>query len=167
MTDFDLVIMKNQDIVGNVLMELRKEIEKILPGYKVVFQDPISINNDKQVSVFLYDIERIVTLDYSLYHSGNRKIPLESIPADIKFLLTVFDGDVEKSSSSLLHLYSRLHKTYFFKYEHEKYGPPKIILESKGPEIWNKLFPQSNYRPSIPIIVSGVILSIDGNSSLE
>lgn len=167
MTDFDLDIMKNQDIVENILMELRKEIEKILPGYKVVFQDPVSNNSDKQVSVFLYDIERIVTLDYSLYHSGNTKISLESIPVDIKLLLTVFDGDIEKSSSSLIHLYSRLHKTYFFKYEHEKYGPPKIILESKGPEIWSKLFPQSNYMPSIPIIVSGVILSIDGTPLSE
>ena len=159
--------MKNQDIVDNILMELRKRIEKILPEYKVIFQNPVSDHNDKQVSVFLYDIERIVTLDYSLYHSGNRKISLESIPVDIKFLLTIFDDDIEKSSNAFIHLYSRLHKTYFFKYEHEKYDSPKIILESKGPEIWNKLFPQSNYVPSIPIIVSGVILSIDENFPLE
>ncbi|MDX1596284.1 MAG: hypothetical protein R3327_05025 [Nitrosopumilaceae archaeon] len=156
--------MKNQDIVGNILMEVGKEITKILPSYKVVFQDPVSNYNDKQVSVFLYDIERIVTLDYSLYHSGNRKIPLDSIPVDIKFLLTVFGNDHSQSSKSLIHLYSRLHKTYFFKYKHKKFGPPKIILESKGPEIWSKLFPQTNYMPSVPIIVSGVILSIDDST---
>lgn len=153
--------MKNQDIIDTIMTQLKKEIEKMLPDYQVIFGEPISDIPDKHVMIFLYDIERIVTLDYSLYHTGSKLATVKNIPTDIKFLITIFDKDNRESANSLVRLYSRLHKPHFFDIEHETFEPPKIILESKGPDTWNKLFPQSHYRQSIPIIVSGVVLAID------
>lgn len=152
--------MKNQVIIDNLINELKRTIEHTLPDYKVIIGTPLSNETDKHVSIFPYDVERIVSLDYSLYHTGLKSILPKKIPTDLKFLITIFDSDGLKSAFSLIELYSRLHKPHFFKFEDEN-SEITLLLESGGLAVWQKLFPESNYKQSIPLIVSGVMLSID------
>ncbi len=154
-------IMQNKEISDHIMIQFKQEIENILPDYAVNFENPITNGTNKHISLFPYDIERIVTLDYSLYHTGTKPNISKTIPTDIKLLITIFDDDVAKSTSSMIHLYSKLHKRNFITSHPQQYNPPQIILESSGMQVWNKLFPETNYTQSISVIISGVLLSID------
>jgi len=153
--------MQNKEISEHIMTQIKQEIENILPEYNVNFESPIVNGANKHISVFPYDVERIVTLDYSLYHAGTKPNITKTIPTDIKLLITIFDEDISKSTSSMIHLYSKLHKRNFIKSHPQQDKPPQIILESGGMQVWNKLFPETNYKQSIPVIISGVLLSID------
>lgn len=153
--------MQNKEVVDDIMTQIKQEIQNTLPDYDVNFENPISNEENKHISVFPYDIERIVTLDYSLYHAGATPKIVKTIPTNIKLLITIFDEDVTKSTSSMVCLYSKLHKRNFIKSYQQQDNPPQIILESGGMQIWNKLFPETNYTQSVPVIISGVLLSIN------
>jgi len=153
--------MQNKEISVHIMTQIKQEIENILPDYDVTLENPLTNGANKHISIFPYDVERIISLDYSLYHAGTKPNIIKTIPTDIKLLITVFDEDISKSTSSMIHLYSRLHKRNFIKSHPQQDKPPQIILESGGIQIWNKLFPETNYKQSISVIISGVLFSID------
>ena len=151
--------MKNPDIINDIKIAMKSRIEKILPNYEIVFGSPLE-TTQKQISIFLYDIERIVTLGYTKYHTGEKSIALTQIPVDLKFLITFTDNEYSKSDPSVAELFAKLHNQDFIRFDHN-HTKPQIILESGGLEVWNKLFPETNYKQSIPVLISGVHLLMD------
>ena len=151
--------MSNQEIIEDIKSQMKTQIERILPRYEIVFRNPLYVS-DKQISIFLYDIERIVSLGYTKYHTGDKSVSLRQIPVDLKFLITFAYSENSKSDSGMAELFAKLHHQDFLRFI-QNFTQPQIILESGGLEVWNKLFPESNYKPSIPVIVSGVHLLMD------
>jgi len=155
--------MKNQEFISNILTEIRNQIEKILPDYDIKFESPMNIHQDKQVSLFVYNVEENASYKLSSNIYGNIAMS-KNITLNMKFLITIFDADNYESTISMTQLYSGLNKNIFIKNIYNQTlqrEPTKLVVDSTGYEIWSKLFPQSDYKQSLSFIAQPVTISTD------
>ncbi|MDH5463618.1 MAG: DUF4255 domain-containing protein [Nitrosopumilus sp.] len=155
--------MKNQKAISNILAEIKNQIDEFLPDYDVKFESPMNIHQDKQVSLFIYDVEENMSYKLSSKEDVNVDIP-KNIALNMKFLVTIFDADNYESTISFTRLYLGLNKTDFIKNVDNQTlqrESTKLVIDSTGYDVWTKLFPQSDYRQSISFIAQHVTISVD------